>query len=241
MEGTTNFKDIAELWALLQPSLDQIISAEESGDASQRLPTHTYSQLYSVVYTVCTKAECHQAGVVDQLYKRVGQFVDGYCRERLAPQLRGLPPDRLVPQVLARWGRFTTVLKRITSIFSYLDRHYCQSLRLRTTKEAGVNSFRLLVVDPVVEELSNAVLNGLQAARASSGSVAEPDQLKSVSQMFVELGLDKLFFYQENIEQPYLTQVRSIIDKEMAIARQVLHASTEAKVEQLLPQQTSHQ
>jgi hypothetical protein len=52
-----------------------------------------------VVYTVCTKAECHQAGVVDQLYKRVGQFVDGYCRERLAPQLRGLPPDRLVPQV----------------------------------------------------------------------------------------------------------------------------------------------
>jgi hypothetical protein len=47
MEGTTNFKDIAELWALLQPSLDQIISAEESGDASQRLPTQTYSQLYS--------------------------------------------------------------------------------------------------------------------------------------------------------------------------------------------------
>jgi hypothetical protein len=46
MEGT-NFKDIAELWALLQPSLDQIISAEESGDASQRLPTQTYSQLYS--------------------------------------------------------------------------------------------------------------------------------------------------------------------------------------------------
>jgi hypothetical protein len=61
-----------------------------------------------------------------------------------------------------------------------------------------------------VEELSNAVLNGLQAARASSGSVAEPDQLKSVSQMFVELGLDKLFFYQENIEQPYLTQVRYV-------------------------------
>jgi hypothetical protein len=37
------------------------------------------------------------------------------------------------------------------------------------------------------------------------------------------------------------TQLRSIIDKEKAIARQVLHASTEAKVEQLLPQQTSHQ
>jgi hypothetical protein len=60
-----------------------------------------------------------------------------------------------------------------------------------------------------VEELSNAVLNSLQAARAS-GSVADPDQLKSVSQMFVELGLDKLFFYQENIEQPYLTQVRYV-------------------------------
>lgn len=62
---------------------------------------------------------------------------------------------------------------------------------------------------PTVEELSNAVLNSLQAARAS-GSVADPDQLKSVSQMFVELGLDKLFFYQENIEQPYLTQVRYV-------------------------------
>lgn len=99
MEGTTNFKDIAELWALLQPSLDQIVIAEESGDASQRLTAQTSSQLYSVVYTVCAKAECHQAGIVDQLYKRVGQFVDGYCRERLAPQLRGLPPDRLVPQV----------------------------------------------------------------------------------------------------------------------------------------------
>lgn len=155
------------------------------------------------------------------------------------------------------------VLKRITSIFSYLDRYYCQSLRLRTTKEAGVNSFRLLVVDPVVEELSNAVLNSLQAARAS-GSVADPDQLKSISQMFVELGLDKLFFYQENIEQPYLTQVRAllrsekarlqeveaaqlnqqlrvIIDREKDIARQVLHTSTEAKVEQLLPPQQMSQ
>jgi hypothetical protein len=77
---------------------------------------------------------------------------------------------------------------------------------------------------PTVEELSNAVLNSLQAARAS-GSVADPDQLKSVSQMFVELGLDKLFFYQENIEQPYLTQVRYVTPLPMSSSRHHLRSS----------------
>ena len=50
MEGTISFKDIGALWALLQPSLDQIVIAEESGDASQRLTAQTSSQLYSCVH-----------------------------------------------------------------------------------------------------------------------------------------------------------------------------------------------
>jgi hypothetical protein len=53
---------------------------------------------------VCTSAQAHAAGVVDQLYKRVGQVIDGYCRERLAPHLRGLPHDRLATQVHGSWS-----------------------------------------------------------------------------------------------------------------------------------------
>jgi len=123
-------------------------------------------------------------------------------------------------------------------------------------RSLGMNSFRMFVVDPFVETIGGSIIDALRSAR-TSGTVENAERLNVVVKIFVELGLGALFFYEQNIESPYLTdlrayiraqrsrmegddaqkneQVRMILNKEWEHASQVLHASTQAKITEVAP------
>jgi len=247
--------DASAVWGQLQPALDEILATAmvHGSDPRKCLTTRAFSQLYSLVYNACTSSPGNS--MADQLYKRVGQTIDGFCRERLAPRLRGVPPGSLVVQVVEWWNTFKSVLQPVSGIFSYINRHYCSALGLPTINEGGFNSFRMLVLETVVDDLSSFILASIQTAR-EVGSAPNAQQLQAVVKMLVEVGSGKLLHYERNVEKPYLTQFRSyiraekaklqgadepkellhIIEREQELARQCLHPTTEPKIAQVISQ-----
>jgi predicted DNA-binding protein len=250
---------LEEAWRILEGELDKLATpllCDQIEDwKNLKLANDIKSRLYTLVYDVCVqKGVGHSAS--DQLYKRVGRKVDDYCREMIAPRVRDLTSTRLLAELLTRWQKFTKLMNWFSAIFSYLDRHYTRLLQLMSLAETGVNSFRLLVVDRVTPEITRSFLSQLSLKR--KGQEGDELLLKEIAQLFVDIGRTKLYFYQRDIEAPYLAelqdllvkekqnlateytddqqfyqQAKSIVEREKTLAQQILHFSTQEKVESL--------
>jgi len=148
------------------------------------------------------------------------------------------------------WRRYKKLLKWFTSIFAYVDRHYVQLLQLMSLPDTGTNSFRMLVLDPVIEEVTKTILDTITAERRGEESKSV---VASVVKIYVEVGLGKLYFYQRAIEEEYLRQLKTFLkrekegrsglgeeerkkrteevaEKEVARAKTLLHSTTVQKV-----------
>ncbi|KAL6058394.1 Cullin domain-containing protein [Balamuthia mandrillaris] len=259
----TNIVDIEEAWKVLEANMDALIrfnEAEASHGRKAQLPSHIRSALYTLVYNLCT----HEGGhaITDQLYKRYGIKVDRHCRENVAPRLRGLKGNTLLSALLQQWTLFQRLLHWFSAIFAYVDRHYTKLLQLLSLSEVGVNSFRLLVFDPVAEELCATILGAIREVRAGRKTLSDcstQDQIAAAAQVFVEVGGAKLMFYQRDLEEHYLRDVRNsfkqakerllkqeglslgspeykekceqVVASEKAIAESLLHSSTAARLD----------
>ncbi|KAI6716568.1 hypothetical protein JHW43_000827 [Diplocarpon mali] len=218
MPPVPNREDLGATWRYLEAGVSKIMSNLQDG-----MDMQTYMGVYTAVHNFCTSqkavsnsSQAHLLG--EDLYNNLIVYLTGYL-ENLVDESRTHSDEALLTFYIREWDRYTVAAKYINHLFKYLNRHWVK----REMDEGKKNIYdvytlhlvqwRLTLFNAVHEQVMEAVLKMVERQR--NGETIEHNQIKSIVDSFVSLGLDEadptkstLDVYRFNFEKPFLEATR---------------------------------
>ncbi|KAK4418166.1 Cullin-1 [Sesamum alatum] len=188
---------------------------------------------HSTIYNMCTQKPPHDYS--QQLYDKYREASDDYMNS-VMPSLREKHDEFLLRELVKRWTDHKLMVRWLSRFFHYLDRYFIARRSLPPLKEVGLTSFRA-VIDQERE--------GEQIDRAL---------LKNILDMFVEIGMGQMDYYENDFESAmlddtvayysrkasqwivedscpdYMLKAEECLKKEKDRVSHYLHSSSEAKL-----------
>ncbi|CZT06180.1 probable SCF complex member Cullin 1 [Rhynchosporium agropyri] len=223
MPPVPNREDLAATWRYLEAGVSKIMSNLQDG-----MDMQTYMGVYTAVHNFCTSQKAvgsTNSGMIggthrgahllgEDLYNNLITFLTKYL-EDLVEKSRTHTDEALLSFYIREWDRYTTAAKYINHLFKYLNRHWVK----REMDEGKKNIYdvytlhlvqwRVTLFAKVQEKVMEAVLKMVERQR--HGETIEHNQIKSIVDSFVSLGLDEadptkstLDVYRYNFEKPFL-------------------------------------
>lgn len=160
----------------------------------------------------------------EDLYSNLIRYLDRYLKE-LVEKSKSHTDEALLSFYIREWDRYTTSAKFINHLFRYLNRHWVK----REIDEGKKNIYdvytlhlvqwRSVLFQETHEKVMAAVLKMVEKQR--NGETIEHNQIKSIVDSFVSLGLDEadptkstLDVYRFNFERPFLEATRVFYETE---------------------------
>ncbi|OWP05543.1 cullin [Marssonina coronariae] len=225
MPPVPNREDLGATWRYLEAGVSKIMSNLQDG-----MDMQTYMGVYTAVHNFCTSQKAvsnSSQGVIggahphllgEDLYNNLIVYLTGYL-ENLVDESRTHSDEALLTFYIREWDRYTVAAKYINHLFKYLNRHWVK----REMDEGKKNIYdvytlhlvqwRLTLFNAVHEQVMEAVLKMVERQR--NGETIEHNQIKSIVDSFVSLGLDEadptkstLDVYRFNFEKPFLEATR---------------------------------
>ena len=138
----------------------------------------------------------------EKLYARYDESVSNYVQQKVLPVLIDRTGMGLLVELKKRWLNHVVYVKWMDRFFQYLDRYYVKIRSVAPMSTKGLNIFRYLVFDQISTETTRAVLELINAER--EGHVVPEDVLKTVVDMYIELGVKTLNVYTTSLEDALL-------------------------------------
>ncbi|KAK2630594.1 hypothetical protein QTJ16_001414 [Diplocarpon rosae] len=223
MPPVPNREDLGATWRYLEAGVSKIMSNLQDG-----MDMQTYMGVYTAVHNFCTSQKAVNSssqGVIggahrgahllgEDLYNNLIVYLTGYL-EDLVEKSRTHSDEALLTFYIREWDRYTVAAKYINHLFKYLNRHWVK----REMDEGKKNIYdvytlhlvqwRMTLFNAVHEQVMEAVLKMVERQR--NGETIEHNQIKSIVDSFVSLGLDEadptkstLDVYRFNFEKPFL-------------------------------------
>lgn len=139
----------------------------------------------------------------EKLYIRYGESTSHYVQQKVYPALidkHGLP---LLVELKKRWTNHKLYVKWMDRFFQYLDRYYVKIRSVDPMSTKGFSIFKTLVFDEIAPEVTKAILELINAERQGQEMPTE-DVLKTVVDMYIELGIKSLAIYSRELEESLL-------------------------------------
>ncbi len=190
------------------------------------------------MHNFCTSQKAvsnNQAGVIggshrgahllgEDLYSNLIRYLNNYLGQ-LVELSKSHTDEALLSFYIREWDRYTTAAKFINHLFRYLNRHWVK----REIDEGKKNIYdvytlhlvqwRQVLFKDTHEKVMLAVLKMVEKQRM--GETIEHNQIKSIVDSFVSLGLDEadptkstLDVYRYHFEKPFLDATRAFYEKE---------------------------
>ena len=144
-----------------------------------------------------------------ELYQRHGETIDRYLTETVLPALReksGQGGPVLLAELKLRWGNHQIMNKWLKKFFTYLDRYYVKHHSLPTLTQAGLRCFRTRIYDEIKAETTAAIIGLVNDER--DGQLIDKSLVKSIVELYEEMGMDTLDCYNVDLEEPLLVHTR---------------------------------
>jgi cullin 1 len=164
-----------------------------------------YFPLLRLVYNMCTQP--NQKCMAEKLYIRYGETLAYYLQQKVMPALTGKSGIALLSEVRYRWNNHKIYIKWMDRFFQYLDRYHIKIRSLDTVRQRGLMIFKTLIFDHISEETTKGLLDLVNSER--QGFEVPEDVIKSVIEMYIELGVKGLVVYQKEFEELLLPATSS--------------------------------
>lgn len=195
-------------------------------------------ELYSAVYNYCTATRAPGKGVGkgstgganfvgEELYTRLHEFMVSHMGT-VQKGLEGLMDENLLRFYHKEWLRFTSALKYINHMFSYLNRHWIKREAEDGKREVyevsilGLVVWRDFLFRDMKPRITKAVLDLIEKDR--NDEVVDVGLIAGVIDCYVKLGLNRerpkevtLDVYKEDFETPCLEATRDYYTKESTL------------------------
>ncbi|KAJ0255120.1 Cullin protein [Hirschfeldia incana] len=189
--------DFAQGWRSMQVEITNLEKYVEG------LPGHSFNSeqhinLYTTVYDMCTQKHDHS----EKLYNKYREVLEEYTNSRVLPALRKTYDDeyRLLRVLLERWSIHKKMVRRLSRIFYYLDRHFIDRNSLLPLEEVGLACFVDLVYNTLRRKAQEAVIAIVDKEREGDDTGVDRALLKNVKDMYVEIGMGEKKRYEQDLE-----------------------------------------
>lgn len=174
--------------------------AVEPGKPVKIFGASDYSRLYTMVYNMCTQKHPHNWS--EKLYIRHGETLAQYVQQKVLPALSNKRGIDLLVELKKRWQNHKLYVKWMDRFFQYLDRYYVKIRSAEPMNSKGLSIFRNLVFDQISPNITSALLAEITSER--EGFDIQEDIIRTVVEMYIELGVKNLLIYQREFEESLL-------------------------------------
>ncbi|KAL2510568.1 Cullin-1 [Abeliophyllum distichum] len=243
--------DLEEGWNFMQTGIIKLKDILE-GREEMQFSSEEYMMLYTAEpYTTCVP-EKPPHDYSQQLYEMYKEAFDDYIHSMVLTSLRGKHDAFMLREFVKRWVDHKVMVRWLSRFFHYLDRYFIARRSLPALKEVGLTCFRDLVYQELRSKARDAVITLIDQER--EGELIDRALLKNVLDIFVEIGMGQMDYYENDFEDvmledtaafysrkasnwivedscpEYMLKVEDCLKKEKDRVSHYLHSSSETKL-----------
>ncbi|KAH8489984.1 hypothetical protein H0E87_025270, partial [Populus deltoides] len=121
------------------------------------------------------------------------------------PSLREKHDEFMLREQVKRWANHKVMVKWLSRFFHYLDRYFIARRSLPPLNEVGLTCFRDLVYQELNGKVRDAVISLIDQER--EGEQIDRALLKNVLDIFVEIGMGQMDYYENDFEAAMLKDI----------------------------------
>ncbi|XP_027117083.1 cullin-1 [Coffea arabica] len=236
-------------WEFMQNGIQKLKIILE-GNAEMHFSAEDYISLYTTIYNMCTQKPPHDYS--QQLYEKYKEAFDDYITSTVLPSLRDKHDEFMLRELVNRWANHKIMVRWLSRFFFYLDRYFISRRSLPGLSEVGLTCFRNLVYQELKVKVRDAVIALIDQER--EGYQIDRALLKNVLDIFVEIGMGQMDYYENDFElemlvdsaafysvkasnwivedscPDYMLKAEECLKKEKDRVSQYLHLSSETKL-----------
>ena len=184
---------LEEGWKDLQESIDELIMMCET-DFEGSMDVKKVIGNFSKVYNMAVQRPPHN--FCEELYTRYQDVFVQYLNHTVLPDLRAKGGQFMLAEVGKRWSNHRDIMvKWMRKFFLYLDQYYTKREKLPSIPDTGMMVFRDTMFPMVKNDLTTAIIDMVTLER--EGGQIDRGLLKSVVDLFVEMGLGSMDIYRD--------------------------------------------
>ncbi|XP_031105658.1 cullin-1-like isoform X2 [Ipomoea triloba] len=191
--------DFDQGWEFMQRGITKLKNILE-GLPEPPFSSNDYMMLYTTVYRMCTQKPPHDYS--QQLYDKYRESFEEYITSMVLPSLREKHDEFMLRELVQRWSNNKTMIRWLLRFFHYLERNFIAQRSLPTLNEVGLTCFRNLVYQELNGKVRDAVISLIDQER--EGEQIDRALLKNVVDIFVEIGMGQMDYYENDFEAAML-------------------------------------
>ncbi|KAK8928873.1 Cullin-1 [Platanthera zijinensis] len=191
--------DLEEGWEFIRKGITKLELILE-GYPEPQFNSQEYIMLYTAIYDMCTQKPPHDYS--EELCERYADSFIDYIGTTVLPSLKEQHHEFMLKEFVRRWSNHKVMARWLSRFFYYLDRYFVIRKSLPPLNEIGLICFRDSVYDQLKENLRDAVIVLIDQER--DGQQIDRALLKNVLDIFVEIGLGSMDYYENDFEETML-------------------------------------
>eukprot|EP00761_Pharyngomonas_kirbyi_P009744 gb/GECH01009762.1/.p1 GENE.gb/GECH01009762.1/~~gb/GECH01009762.1/.p1 ORF type:complete len:757 (+),score=124.82 gb/GECH01009762.1/:1-2271(+) len=237
-------------WADLKGGIQKLLDFINS-DMKRPFDVKEHARLYTIVYDLCTqRVDISRNGpATDVLYERYKSTFHDYLAAHVVLSLKEKQGETLLMEAVKRWREHQVIVKWMMKVFRYLDLYYTKHSNKDSLRDVGLKSFQEHVYGSIKQDMARALLDKIHQER--EGDLIDRSVMKDGVQLFIEMGLNTLKAYENDLESlliaetsefykressrwisedscpTYMLKVEERLQQELNRARSYLHESSE--------------
>lgn len=161
--------------------LEKLYKGEEI-DRSQTISLKEHSEVYTMIYNMCTQREHNYSS---QLYQAYEETIKEYLRSTVFPSMKNKTDIGLLRELDKRWTNHSLMRKWMEKFFAYLDRFHVKHNSLPSLSDLGLSIFSKHIFDHFKQSIFDAYLKELDQDRKHFE--VNRALLKNQTKIFIEL------------------------------------------------------
>ncbi|XP_051129469.1 cullin-1-like [Andrographis paniculata] len=190
-----NAIDLDQGWDFMQKGITKLKNILE-GLPEPQFNSEDYMMLYTTIYNMCTQKPPYDYS--QQLYDKYRESFEEYITTTVLPSLREKHDEFLLRELVKRWMNHKIMVRWLSRFFNYLDRYFIARRSLPALREVGLTCFRELVYKELAGRVRDAVISLIDQER--EGEQIDRALLKNVLDIFVEIGMGQMDYYENDFE-----------------------------------------
>ncbi|KAL7198907.1 hypothetical protein ACSBR2_021240 [Camellia fascicularis] len=191
--------ELEEGWDFMQRGITKLKRILE-GLPESPFSSEEYMMLYTTIYNMCTQKPPHDYS--QQLYEKYKEAFEEYINSTVLPSLREKHDEFMLRELVKRWANHKVLVRWLSRFFHYLDRYFIARRSLPALNEVGLACFRDLVYEELKDKVRDAVIALIDQER--EGEQIDRALLKNVLDIFVEIGMGQMIYYENDFEDDML-------------------------------------
>ncbi|KAH9765749.1 Cullin-1 [Citrus sinensis] len=191
--------DLEQGWEFMQKGITKLKNILE-GLPEPQFSSEDYMMLYTTIYNMCTQKPPHDYS--QQLYDKYRESFEEYISSTVLPSIREKHDEFMLRELVKRWSNHKVMVRWLSRFFHYLDRYFIARRSLPPLNEVGLTCFRDLVYTELNGKVRDAVITLIDQER--EGEQIDRALLKNVLDIFVEIGMGQMDYYENDFETAML-------------------------------------